>query len=109
MNWLELAAAILPEVRNFLDITWTDEPGDTKLTGIIARGMVFVQRLTQRGLDFSEGTKERELLFEYCRYARAGASDEFPLNYRIDIVTFQTDERAKAYAEGQEQDTDPGV
>ena len=86
---------ILSDVRNYLDITWKDAAGDKKLTGIIKNGAAFVQRLTQRPLLFEEGTAERSLLFDYCRYARSGAVNEFSKNYLTEINTFSQDEAVK--------------
>ena len=98
MEILERAKELLPDVRNYLNITWMDEAGDEKLTGIIARGIAFVERLSSRELGFEEGTAERELLLEYCCYARSGALGEFADNYRELIINFQHDEAVKEYA-----------
>ena len=86
---------LLPDVRNYLDITWKDATGDKKLNGIIKRGAAYLQRLTSRPLSFDEGTYERSLLFDYCRYARAGALDEFVKNFQTDILTFRQDEAVR--------------
>ena len=110
MDFKELAVELLSDVKNYIGITWPDPEGDKSLTGIISRGMAFVQRLTQRPLLFEEGTTERALLLEYCRYARAGASDDFVVNYLTDINTFRTDEGVAEYVKSQEQEpADPGV
>ena len=89
------ANELLQEVKNYLDITWEDPQGDKKLMGIISMGMAYLQRLTLRALTYEEGTTERALLFNYCRYERSGARDDFGNNYRTDIITFTMDEAAK--------------
>ena len=98
----ETAAALLPSLKGFLDITWDDPGGDAKLLGIALRGMSYVQRMTRRALLFEEGTAERTLLFEYCRYSRSGALDEFSMNYLMELLTFQQDEAVKAWEQGAE-------
>lgn len=80
---------LLEDVRNYLDITWADEPGDKKLLGIIKRGMDYLKRWAQGGLDFSEGGQPRALLLDYCRYVRSGALDEFRVNYMHDLMALQ--------------------
>lgn len=89
------AASLLRDVKNYLDITWDDPDGDKKLDGIIRRGAAYIQRLTVRRLTFGEGTYERSLLFDYCRYARSGVTSEFSKNYLTDLNTFRQDEAVK--------------
>jgi len=36
---------LLTAVRNYLGITWADDAGDVKLSGIIARGMKYLNRI----------------------------------------------------------------
>lgn len=80
---------LLRDVRNYLDITWVDEPGDRKLLGIIERGMDYLERWAQGKLDFSEEKQPRALLLDYCRYVRSGALDEFRVNYLHDLMALQ--------------------
>jgi hypothetical protein len=87
---------ILSDVKNYLDITWADARSDRKLRGIIRTGATFLQRMTSRKLRFEEGTFERSLLFDYCRYVRAGALDEFSKNYQTELMTFRQDEEVAA-------------
>lgn len=76
---------LLAAVRNYLDITWTDEEGDKKLLGYIARGCDYINSETQRVNDYGTEGLARALLFDYCRYARSGATDEFRVNYGPDL------------------------
>jgi len=94
------ASELLPGLRNYLDITWEEPQEDVKLSGIILTGMAYMQRLTSRGLDFEEGTAERALLFDYCRYRRAGALDSFYTDYQVELLTFRMDEAVKEAAAG---------
>ena len=80
---------LLEDVRNYLDITWEDSAGDAKLTGIISRGMKYIDSAAGETLDYSTEDKPRELLFEYVRYVRSGALDEFQTNYLSEILTLQ--------------------
>lgn len=99
---MQQATALLSGLRNYLDITWEDESGDEKLIGILRRGITYLSRLTSRELLFTPESRELELLYEYCRYARAGALDEFSQNYRTDLVTFTLDERVMQFAQERE-------
>ena len=58
---------LLLAVRNYLDITWIDSAGDAKLTGIMVRGMKYLDGVAGEVLDYTVEDKPRELLMDYCR------------------------------------------
>lgn len=93
---------LLQAIRNYLDITWVDADGDTKLTGIIERGIKYINSTVGKELNYEEEDKPRELLFDYCRYARSNALEEFQNNYLNEILSFQISEEVKAYVASQE-------
>lgn len=88
---------LLIAVRNYLDITWVDPPGDTKLTGIIARGMKYIDSVAGAAMDYTIEDKPRELLFDYCRYARSNALSEFQGNYLHELLSLQISQEVAAY------------
>lgn len=73
--------ALLDEVKNYLDITWTDTDSDLKLKGIIERGQNFLNKKTNSNLDHETESRAKELLLEYCRFARNGVLNEFEIAY----------------------------
>jgi len=95
---MALPDGLLDAVRNYLDVTWTDDAGDEKLSGIIARGMKYLNSVAGTELDYTIEDKPRELLFDYCRYVRSNALDEFQTNYLPELLTLQISEEVKAYA-----------
>lgn len=95
---------LLEDVRNYLDITWTDNAGDEKLIGIIARGMKYLNGVVGEELDYSVEDKPRELLMDYCRYVRSNALDEFQTNYLHELLSLQISREVARY--NQEQSTD---
>lgn len=95
---MALPDGLLDAVRNYLDITWTDADGDTKLIGIISRGIKYINSVAGTELDYTIEDKPRELLFDYCRYVRSNALDEFQTNYLPELLTLQISEEVKAYA-----------
>ena len=72
---------LLDAVKIYLDITWNDTNTDTKITGIINRGIKFLDDKAGATLDYTEEDRPRELLMEYCKYARGGILNEFIENY----------------------------
>ena len=86
---MALPSGLLEAVRNYLDISWVDADGDTKLTGIIARGMKYLDSVAGKTLDYTIEDKPRELLMDYCRYVRSNALDEFQTNYLSELLSLQ--------------------
>lgn len=101
---MALPDGLLEAARNYLDITWEDAAGDAKLSGILARGMRYIDVLTGAAQDYSVEDSPRALLLDYVRYVRADALDEFQVNYLHELLALQIREEI-AYFEA-EQSTD---
>lgn len=92
-----LPVGLLEAVRNYLDISFVDDAGDLKLTGIILRGMRYIDHAAGEMLDYSAEDKPRELLMDYCRYVRSNALDEFATNYLHEILALQQAKEVERY------------
>ncbi|MBC3938525.1 hypothetical protein D4A47_06300 [Anaerotruncus massiliensis (ex Liu et al. 2021)] len=86
---------LLAAAKNYLDITWDDPEGDRKLSGILGRGMKYLDGIAGQELDYSTEDKPRELLFDYARYVRSNALDEFQGNYLHELLALQISEEVK--------------
>lgn len=91
------------ELKNYLQISWDDSATNTRLNISIKNGKRFFNELCEHEFTFAEGSTERELLMERCRYDWNNALDEFKVNYKselsklvMDIAILQYEE-AKAY------------
>lgn len=93
---MALPDGLLDAVKNYLDITWSDPDGDTKLSGIIARGMRYLDKAAGAELDYTVEDKPRELLMDYCRYVRSNALDEFQRNYLHELLSLQIETAVSA-------------
>lgn len=78
---------LLQDVKDHLSITWDDD--DAKLLGIIERGQRYLQMIAGTNLVFDEENLEKQLLLDYCRYARDGVIDMFQKNYKQDLLLLQ--------------------
>jgi tRNA G37 N-methylase TrmD len=94
---MALPDGLLDAVRNYLDITWADNAGDAKLTGIIERGIKYLNSVAGEELDYAEEDKPRELLFDYCRYVRSNALHEFQVNYLPELLSLQNQKEVERY------------
>lgn len=86
---------LMSAARNYLDITWDDPEGDKKLSGILDRGMKYLDAIAGHALDYTSEGKPRELLFDYARYVRSNALDEFQGNYLHELLALQISEEVK--------------
>jgi hypothetical protein len=96
---MALPEGLLDAVRNYLDITWEDEAGDVKLSGIIARGIKYLDHVAGEELDYTTEDKPLELLLDYCRYVRSNALDEYLMNYLPELLSLQIHAEVGAYVE----------
>ena len=94
---MALPEGLLGAVRNYLDITWVDPAGDEKISGIIARGIKYIDGIAGAAMDYTIEDKPRELLFDYCRYARSNALNEFQKNYLHELLSLQLTQEVAAY------------
>ena len=101
---MALPIGLLDAVRNYLDITWNDDAGDEKLSGIVARGMKYLDNVAGEALDYMVEDKPRELLMDYCRYVRSNALDEFQQNYLPELLTLQNQKEVARYVAEQATD-----
>jgi hypothetical protein len=92
---MALPEGLLDAVRNYLDITWEDSAGDAKLSGIIARGIKYIDSVAGVPQDYTVEDKPRELLLDYCRYVRSNALDEFQTNYLHELLSLQIREEGR--------------
>ena len=101
----EKFAKLLEDVKNHLDITWTDEEGrgGEKLSGMIKRSMDRLDEIAGEELDYEAEAKPRELLFNRVMYDRSGALDDFAKNYSSDLVGLRIGKQVERYAEDKEQ------
>ena len=82
-------AALLADVKNYLNITWDDEATDAKISGLIASAAAYLDSKLGGQPDYEADGMPRTLLMEYVRYARDSALDVFESNYQALILTAQ--------------------
>lgn len=90
----EIPAALLSDVKGYLQITWTDQATDDRIRGLIASGTVYLDGIGGEPLDYLRDGEPRTLLFEYVRYARDAALDVFETNFRHMLLGMQAEMRS---------------
>ena len=94
---VEVLESLLIDVRNYLNITWEDADGDLKLSGIIKRGIKYIDGIAGSSMDYELEDKPKELLLDYCRYVRSNALEEFQKNYLSELITLQITQEVALY------------
>lgn len=94
---LVVSTDLMAEVKNHLDITWNDGGMETKLEGIILRGMVYLNDITNREIDYMQESRAKALLLSYCMYDRSGALNDFYENYSKELLAIQINSEVEEY------------
>ena len=87
-------AALLADVKNYLNITWSDVATDEKVCGLIASGSAYLDLKIGGSPDYEADGMPRTLLLEWVRYAWSEALDVFEVNFLPLILTAQQEEVA---------------
>jgi hypothetical protein len=80
---------LLPDVKNYLDVTWEDEAGDRKIARLIEAGVSYLCRKAGSDIDISGDRDAYMLLVDYVRYARSNALDLFEQAYIHEICALR--------------------
>ena len=102
----KLPEGLLSDVKNYLNITWSDQATDAKISGLIASGMVYLNDKYGEAADYTVDGMPRTLLMEYVRYGRDSALDVFENNYQALILGMQTGRLVTNYG-GSVESADP--
>ena len=91
-------AALLPDIKTALQITWDDAQTDERILGFIEDGCAYLNdKLGETG-DYEVPGYPRTLLKEYVRYARDEALDVFENNYQNLLLAMQNQKGVRDYA-----------
>ena len=71
----------ITELKNYLDVTYDDEDNDRKLYGIMKRAEAEIRELCAVPDGAELTNSEEQLLLDCCRYIRANALEDFPVNF----------------------------
>lgn len=93
---------LLEAIKADQGVTWSDAMTDSRFHTHITNGMAYLDEQLGEAGDYSAPGDARELLFEYVRYARAGALDVFEHNFRHAILRAQNRRRIARYAKTNE-------
>lgn len=92
------AYTLLEDIKNYLNITWSDERTDAKLRVMINSGQAYINSKYGEPANYEFDGLPRTLLFEYVRYMRDEALDVFENNYTSMILAMQTQKAVRDYA-----------
>lgn len=76
----------LPEIKNYLNITWDDPLLDNKITGIAERAERIISDYAGAEVDFLADQKAAQLALDCIRYIYNNAYEDFAVNFRSEII-----------------------
>lgn len=94
-----IPAALLADVKNYLNITWDDLATDERIRGLIASATADLDDYAGEELDYMSDGLPRTLMMDHVRYARDEALDVFENNYRTQLVRLRNRRRVTGYVE----------
>lgn len=97
-----IPAALLADVKNYLNITWNDLATDERIRGLIASATADLDDYAGEELDYMSDGLPRTLMMDHVRYARDEALDVFENNYRTQLVRLRNRRRVTGYVESAE-------
>ena len=103
------AAALLPAIKTYLQVTWDDEQTNQRILGLIEDGAAYLDDKLGEAGDYENPGYPRTLLKEYVRYARDEALDVFENNYQAQILAMQNQRGVSAYAAAVESTAEAGA
>lgn len=77
---------MLDELRNKLNITWSDEETETRLRSILKSAQITINFKLGANVDYNNELMERNLLLNYCMYAYHNCENEFDNAYFNEIM-----------------------
>ena len=91
------------DIKNYINITWSDTELENRLTGICKRAESFLQKRAGKTIEFSRQMEDQgllQILYDCVWYIQNASLDEFEKNYESDLWAM----RANAHIEMGEQD-----
>lgn len=78
--------SLLTQVKNYLNITWTDSDTETKIRILVEDAIdAMNHKLGVSSVDYDDAGQERRLFLNYCLYLYNGVANEFDDAYRGEI------------------------
>lgn len=95
-----MSSTALTEVKNYLNITWTDTDTDSKVTSIIERAESIITDLAGITLAAdSMAGNDKQLFLDLCRYIYNDSYEDFKKNFADSILEMRNKYSVKAFKE----------
>lgn len=98
----EILEQLLADVKDYLQISWTDEANDRRLSDMIQSSAAYLDGVTAATNDYTAPGNMRTLLLERVRYQYNGALDAWLNNYLSLVVSAQLDSQKEALQAAEE-------
>ena len=82
---------MIAELKNYLNITWSDDDTDTKIQNILDRATAILNNYAATSIDYGVAVNHKQLLFDCCRYIYNDAYEDFRRNYREELIMLRAE------------------
>lgn len=104
-----MTEALFNQVKRKLNITWSDEETDARVTDIIVLAipdLIHKLGITDPNFDFSVPSSENKLFLAYCLYEWNHVANEFDGNYANDIMQVRAKHEVAYYSSNESGESD---
>ncbi len=98
---------LFDSLKAYLNIAYEDELSDQALVGMVKRGKAMLDDYAGAKQDYEKEGLPKQLLFDYCRYARSHALEMFSANFGRELIALREQAELEAVKETDE-DKDAG-
>ena len=89
MDINEQILSLVEEIKQALNITWSDDITNANVKNYISEGIEFLQNDVKNSIDFTKDFEAKKLLKTYCRYARNNSEEYFVDNNLSEILKLE--------------------
>lgn len=105
---MNVSSTLLQQVKDELNISWTDTDTDRRITNIIENAQItLIDKLgiTNTSFDFSTVGRENKIFLAYCLYDFNHELSNFDVNYYNEIAQIRSKNLVTEYLEDLEDET----
>lgn len=102
---LNVGTGMLGDLKAYLNIAYEDEASDRALNGMAERGKAMLDSYAGAKQDYGKEGLPRQLLFDFCRYARSHALEMFSANFQRELIALREQAELEAVKKDEDKDT----
>jgi hypothetical protein len=91
------------ELKDYLQITWSDASTDKKVLGFIKDGEAYLNEIAGTEINYVTDLKAKQLLKDYGRYVYNHSLELFEINFKRELLKLSIREGVRMHAEANSE------